>query len=67
MQIISYCHLALFSEKTDNWHGSLIPFTRANAESVGLSWVSHSTLIYTSELILCSTNWHGRFSFMRKS
>ena len=22
---------------------------------VGLSWVSHSTLIYTSELILCST------------
>ena len=23
---------------------------------MGLSWVSHSTLIYTSELILCSTN-----------
>ena len=23
-------------------------------ESKGLSWVSHSTLIYTSELILCS-------------
>ena len=22
---------------------------------MGLSWVSHSTLIYTSELILCST------------
>ena len=30
--------------------GSLIPFTRANAQ-----WVSHSTLIYTLELILCST------------
>ena len=33
--------------------GSLIPFTRANAQ-----WVIHglsSTLIYTSELILCST------------
>ena len=23
---------------------------------MGLSWASHSTLIYTSELILCSTN-----------
>ena len=32
--------------------GSLIPFTRANAQWV--SWVSQSTLIYTSELILCS-------------
>ena len=33
--------------------GSLIPFTRANAQ-----WVIHgssSTLIYTSELILCFT------------
>ena len=33
--------------------GSLIPFTRANAQ-----WVIHglsSTIIYTSELILCST------------
>ena len=29
--------------------GSLIPFTGA-----GFSWVSFSTLIYTSELILCS-------------
>ena len=26
-----------------------------NRELVGLSWASHSTLIYTSELILCST------------
>ena len=24
---------------------------------MGLSWVSHSTLIYTAELILCSTIW----------
>ena len=34
--------------------GSLFPFTRANAQ-----WVIHgfnSTIIYTSELILCSTN-----------
>ena len=27
----------------------------SNEVSVGLSWVSHSTLIYTSELILCFT------------
>ena len=34
--------------------GSLIPFTRANAQWV-TSWVQFSTLNYTSELILCST------------
>ena len=34
--------------------GSLIPFTRANAQWV-TSWVQVSTLNYTSELILCST------------
>ena len=34
--------------------GSRIPFTRANAQWV-LSWASHRTLIYTSELIHCST------------
>ena len=33
--------------------GSLIPFTRANAQWV-TSWVQVSTLNYTSELILCS-------------
>ena len=35
------------------WCGSLIPFTRANAQ-----WVIHgfiTTLIYTTELILCFT------------
>ena len=36
----------------------LIPFTRANAQWVNAQWVIHgfiSTLIYTSELILCFT------------
>ena len=33
--------------------GSLMPFTRANAQWVIYGWIS--TLIYTSELILCST------------
>ena len=42
--------------------GSLFPFTRANAQ-----WVIHglsSTIIYTSELILCS-NFEGSFGHLK--
>ena len=45
--------------------GSLFPFTRANAQ-----WVIHglsSTIIYTSELILCSTIWFYESRCCRKA
>ena len=35
--------------------GTILGGESRRRESKGLSWVSHSTLIYTAELILCST------------